>query len=168
MKLYIFIASLFFVQFSFAQEASTSTSKIWSLQDCINYALEHNITVKDAALNKNIAEVDYSKAKSSRLPNMFGSASQSFSNGNSIDPITSDYVSDQIYSTNVGINSSMTLFQGNQISNQIKQNKLLLEQSIFQEEVEKNNIVLNILETYLQTLYSKESITIAENNLTGF
>ncbi len=99
------------------------------------------------------------------MPDLFGNASQSFSNGNSIDPITSDYVTDQINSTNVGINSSMTLFQGNQLNNQIKQNKLLLEQSIFQEEVEKNNIVLNILETYLQTLYSKESITIAENNL---
>ena len=165
MKLNLFIASLLFVQFTFAQEVSDTTPKIWSLEDCINYALENNISVKDAALNKNIAEVSYTKAKSARLPNLFGSASQSFSSGNTVDPITSDYVTDQINSTNVGINSSVTLFQGNQISNQIKQNKILFEESIFQEEVEKNNIVLNILETYLQTLYSKESITIAENNL---
>ncbi|MDB2463025.1 TolC family protein [Algibacter sp.] len=164
MKLFTIIISLFFMQIAFAQETQT---KIWSLQDCIDYALEHNISVKDAILDKNSAEVDYSQAKSSRLPNLFGSASQSFSNGNTIDPITSSYVSDQIHSTNVGINSSVTLFQGNQISNQIKQNKILLDQSIFQEEVEKNNIVLNILETYLQTLYSKESITIAENNVTA-
>lgn len=59
----------------------------------------------------------------------------------------------------------MTLYQGNQLNNQIEQNKLLMEQSIFQEEVEKNNIALNILETYLRALYSKESIGIAENNL---
>jgi len=162
MKLYLIIVNLFFVQLSLAQEQST---KVWSLQDCIDYAIEHNITVKDAALDKDLAEVDYSKAKSSRLPNLFGSASQSFSNGSTIDPITSDYVTDQIHSTNVGINSSMTLFQGKQLSNQIKQNKILLDQSIFLEEVEKNNIVLNILEVYLQTLYSKESIAIAENNV---
>ena len=112
-----------------------------------------------------MAEVDYSKAKSSRLPNLFGSASQKFTSGNTIDRITGDYVSDQINSTNVGISSSMTLFQGNQLNNQIQQSKLLLEQSVFKEEVEKNNIALTILETYLQTLYSKESITIAENNL---
>ncbi|MEP4946259.1 MAG: TolC family protein, partial [Flavobacteriaceae bacterium] len=118
---------------------------MWSLEDCISYALEHNIVVKDATLNKNIAEVDYSKAKSSRLPNLFGNASQSFSNGSTIDPITSSFVNDQIHSTNVDINSALTLFQGNQISNQIKQNKLLLDQSIFQEEVEKNSIALNIL-----------------------
>ncbi|QXP62118.1 TolC family protein [Polaribacter sp. HaHaR_3_91] len=166
MKLYILIASLLFVQFSFAQDVTTnSVSKVWSLQDCIEYALENNITIKDAALTKNIAEIDYNKAKSSRLPNLFGSASQSFSNGNTIDPITSSYVTDQIHSTNVGINTSMTLFQGNQITNQIAQNKILFSQSVFEEEVTQNNIVLNILETYLQTLYSKESIEIAKNNL---
>lgn len=166
MKLYLIIAGLLFAEFSFAQNVSNSTApKIWSLEDCINYALENNIGVKEAALNTNLAEVSYEKAKSARLPNLFGSASQSFSNGNSIDPVTSDYVSDQIHSSNVGINSSMTLFQGNQMNNQVIQNELLIEQSIFQEEVEKNNIVLNLLETYLQALYSKESILIAENNL---
>lgn len=168
MKRYLIIASLLIVQLSFTQEnvsKTTATKNVWSLQDCIAYALENNITVKDASLNKSLAEVNYSKSKSSRLPNLFGNASQSFSNGNTIDPITSNYVTDQIHSTNVGINTSVTLFQGNQITNEIKQNKLLLEQSIFEEEVEKNNIVLNILETYLQTLFSKENIAIAESNL---
>ena len=168
MKLYFVIASFLIQQLSFAQDVSSvNSSKIWSLEDCISYAIANNITVKDAGLDKNIAEVDYSASKSSRLPNLFGSASQNFSNGNSIDPITSNFVSDQIVSTNVGINTNMTLYQGNQLNNQIKQNKLFLEQSIFQEEVEKNNIVLNILETYLQALYAKESIMIAKNNLTA-
>ncbi|MGJ8549614.1 TolC family protein [Winogradskyella wichelsiae] len=166
MKSYILLVVLLFAKLGFAQENPTDSSqKIWSLEDCIAYAIENNITVKEANLNKELAEVDYSATKSSRLPNLFGSASQSFSSGNTIDPITSDYVTDQIHSTNVGINSSVTLFQGNQITNQIKQSKLLLDQSILQKDVEKNNIILNILETYLQTLYSKESITIAENNL---
>lgn len=168
MKLYIIIASFLTVQFSFAQEVSnTSVAKIWSLEESITYALENNITVKDASLNTNIAEVNYDKAKSSRLPNLFGSATQNFSNGNSIDPITSDFVSDQIYSTNLGINSSMTLFQGNQINNDIKQRELLLEQSSYIEEIAKNDIVVSILETYLQSLFSKESIGIAENNLSA-
>lgn len=166
MRIFTFAIFFFFAVLASAQEVENSTtSKVWSLQDMIAYALEHNITVKDAALNTTLAAVDYNKSKSSRLPNLFGSASQSFSSGNTIDPITSDYVADQINSTNVGINSSMTLFQGNQLNNQIKQNKLILEQSAYLEEVEKNNIELSILETYLQALYSKESIQIAENNL---
>ena len=166
MKLYIIIASFLFAQISIGQETPKDvSSNVWSLEDCINYAIAHNISVKDASLNTNLAEVDYSKAKSSRLPDLFGSASQSFSNGNTIDPITSSYVTDQIHSTNVGINSSVTLFKGNQISNQIKQNKILLEQSIFLEEEAKNSIVISLLENYLQALFSKEDIAIAESNL---
>lgn len=165
MKLYLIIVSLLITQFASAQDSTSNTPKVWSLTDAITYALENNITVKDASLNSNIAEVDYYVAKSSRLPNLFGTTSQGFSNGNSIDPITSDFVSDQIYSNSLGINSSITLYQGNKIKNQITQNKLLLQQNTYLEEIAKNSIVVSILENYLQTLYSKESITIAENNL---
>ncbi|MBD0779951.1 hypothetical protein HPE56_19305 [Maribacter sp. ANRC-HE7] len=65
MKLYLIIASFLIVQFSNAQEAyNTSTPKVWSLDECIAYAIENNITVKDALLNTNIAEVNYDRAKS--------------------------------------------------------------------------------------------------------
>ncbi|WP_178985215.1 TolC family protein [Winogradskyella helgolandensis] len=167
MKRFFIIIALLVFQVSISQETNTETSKLWTLDDCLEYALENNITIKDAALNNKQAEVDYSKSKSSRLPNLYGTASETFSNGNSIDPITSDYVTDQIYSTNVSLNSSMTLFQGNQINNQIAQNELLLNQSVFLEEETKNNIIISILENYLQILYAKEGITIAENNLSA-
>ena len=144
---------------------SISKPKIWSLQDCINYAVINNLTVKDAGLIKDISEVDYDKAKSSRLPNLFGSASQNFSNGNTIDPITSDYVTDQIYSSNLGVSSSMTVYQGSQLTNQIKQNKLIVDQNTFLIEAAKNDITVGILENYLQILYAEEDIKIAENNL---
>ena len=168
MKQYIIIASTLFAHFAFAQDVETDTaSKIWSLEDCISYAIENNITVKDADLNTSISEVSYNKAKSAKLPNLYGSASQNFSSGTSIDPITSDYVSDQIHSTNLGINSSVTLFQGNQLNNQVKQNQLLVEQNSLLAQEAKNNIVISILESYLQTLYSKEGISIAKNNLSA-
>lgn len=167
MKLYLIIVSLLITQFTSAQDSTSNVLKVWSLSDAITYALENNITVKDATLTTNIAAIDYNTAKASRLPNLFGSTSLGFSNGNSIDPITSDFVTDQIYSNSIGLNSSITLYQGNQINNQIIQSKLLLQQNSFLEEIAKNNIVVSILENYLQTLYSKESIAIAENNLTA-
>ena len=148
MKQYIIIASTLFAHFAFAQDVETDTaSKIWSLEDCISYAIENNITVKDADLNTSISEVSYNKAKSAKLPNLYGSASQNFSSGTSIDPITSDYVSDQIHSTNLGINSSVTLFQGNQLNIQVKQNQLLVEQNSLLAQEAKNNIVIGILES---------------------
>ncbi|WP_091619927.1 TolC family protein [Maribacter orientalis] len=56
------------------------------------------------------------------------------------------------------MNSSLTLFQGNQLNNQVKQNKLQLEENSLLVQEAKNSIVINILGSYLQTLYSKEAI----------
>ncbi|WP_179338694.1 TolC family protein [Winogradskyella ludwigii] len=165
MKRFFFILSILISQIILAQEARSESSEVWTLSDCIEYAIENNISIKDAALDTEQANVNYSQSKSSRLPDLYGSASQSFSNGNSIDPITSDYVTDQIYSTNASLNSTMTLFKGNQINNQIAQDELFRNQSVFLEEAAKNNIIVSILENYLQILYAKEGITIAENNL---
>lgn len=166
MKLYLTLLILLFSHLTFAQEvAKQNDVKVWSLQECIAYAIENNITVKDAALNTDVAIVNYQTAKSSQLPNLFGSMSQTFTNGSSINPITSDFIMDQIYSNSFGVNSSMVLFQGFQLKNQIKQNSLLMQQSGYLEEIAKNDIVVSILQNYLQALYSKESIAVAENNL---
>ena len=166
MKIHILIVFLFFRVIGFAQITNANQSQmVWTLNDCINYAIEKNITIKDAELSKDNADVNLMASKSSRLPNLTGSAAQSLSFGNSIDPITSDFVSQHINSTNLGVNTSITLFQGNQINNQIAQDKLSLNQSLFNVEESKNNIKLSILEAYLQALYNKESIVVAENNL---
>lgn len=166
MKLFIYMSFFLFAFSLTAQENNEKkANKIWTLQDCISYAVENNITIKDAELSGNEASVNLMESKSSRLPNLIGTASQSLAFGNSIDPITSNYVSQSINSTNLGINSSMTLFSGNQINNQIAVDKLSVNQSLFNIEEAKNNIKLSVLEAYLQALYNKESIVIAENNL---
>lgn len=149
---------------SFAQ-GTQNTKKQWTLEDCFAYAKEKNISIKTTVLSKNAAQVNYDQSRSSRLPNLTGSASQNLSFGNSIDPITSDYVSQKVNSTSLGINSSITLFQGNQISNQIKQNKLLVDQNSSFVEEAQNNVILSITEAYVQILYNNEGIRIAENNL---
>lgn len=166
MKLYLTLLILLFSHLTFSQEvAKPNDVKVWSLEESIAYAIENNITVKDAALNTDVAIVNYQTAKSSQLPNLFGNMSQTFTNGSSINPITSDFITDQIYSNSFGVNSSVVLFQGFQLKNQIKQNSLLMQQSGYLEEIAKNDIVVSILQNYLQALYSKESIAVAENNL---
>ncbi len=140
-------------------------SKVWTLEDCINYAIENSITVKDAELTKTNSEVTLTSSQMQRLPNLTGSASQSFTNGTSIDPITSDYVNQQINSTSVGLNSSVTLFQGFQTNNQIAQNKLLVNQNSLYVEEAKNSITLSIVEAYLQALYNQEALEVAQQNL---
>lgn len=144
---------------------SIPTKKIWSLEDCISYALENNITIKQAELEKNGSEVNLTQSKYAKLPNLSSGASQNFSWGSAIDPITSDFVSQQIKATNLSLSSSVTLFNGNQLNNTVKQNRLMVEQNDLYVEEAKNNIALSILEAYLQILYNKESIEVAENNV---
>ena len=144
---------------------SKTTKYVWTLEESINYALEHNLTIKQADLDLESAELSYEQSKMERLPSLSASASQRWSNGSTIDPITSDFINQKSSSTSLGLNSSMTLFNGFQISNQIKQNKLATEQSELLLEETKNSIQVSVMEAYVQALYSKEAVTIAQNQL---
>ncbi|KUJ60082.1 hypothetical protein AR687_19980 [Flavobacteriaceae bacterium CRH] len=145
-----------------AQEQE-KTSKIWSLEECISYAIKNNITVKQAELTQNTAEINYKQSKYERLPSVSANASQSMNNGRSIDPITSSYVSQLINSTSAGVNASMTLYKGNYINNTIKQKELLVKQNDFFVTEAKNNVLLSVVQAYLQALYYREGIEVAKN-----
>ncbi|MEZ4907529.1 MAG: TolC family protein [Saprospiraceae bacterium] len=87
-------------------------NKKWSVEDCIKYAQDSSLTVKNAYLDLQSSKLNYEQAKRNILPDVSGTARQSLSNGQSIDPITSDFVNQQILSTNFAVSSSMALYQG--------------------------------------------------------
>lgn len=156
----VFVA-YFFIHFTVSGQASDS---VFSLNECVQFALEKNITIKTSELTLEGAQNTLHQSKQERLPNLSGSGSQNFTNGNSIDPITSDFVSQRIHSTSLGLNTSMVLYNGNRINNQIKRNQLEIDQNEFLLEESKNNITFQVLEAYVQTAYAKESVVIAQNN----
>ncbi|RZJ67650.1 MAG: TolC family protein [Flavobacterium sp.] len=153
------------LSFGFAVAQTNETPKKWSLADCIAYAIKNNITIKDAVLTQQSAEVNLTQSKYAKLPSLSGSVSQNATNGTSIDPITSNYVSQMIHSTNVGVGTQLTLFNGNYLNNTVKENELLVKQNEFFVSEAKNNISLSVTEAYLQALYYKEAIAIAENTV---
>jgi outer membrane protein len=163
-KLTTTIVLLFQVGWISAQQQE-KLPEFWRLEDCISYAVKNNITVKQAQLTKNTAEVNYQQSKFERFPSLSANVSQNMNNGSSIDPITSNYVSQLVHSTSAGINASVTLFKGNYINNTIKQNELLVKQNELFVSEAKNNIVLSITEAYLQALYYKEGIEVAKNSI---
>jgi outer membrane protein len=85
--------------------------KVWSLQDCLNYAVANNITVKKAALTKTTDQLNYEQAKTTNFLR-YGSASMGLTNGSSIDPITSSFVNQTILSNSFGVSGNITLYQG--------------------------------------------------------
>ncbi len=137
----------------------------WSLKQCIAYAHANNITIKMATLDKNSAEVTYRQSKSALLPSLNATGSQSLTHGSSIDPITSDFVSKVINSSSVGVNTQATIFNGFQQRNEIKQNALYIKKQELLIEEAKKDITLSIIQSYIQVLFLKEEVKIAENNL---
>lgn len=139
--------------------------QVWTLQDCLNYAVENNITVKKSELDKTSAEINLEQQKNNKLPNVTGTASLGLTNGSSIDPITSDFLNQTLFSNSYGVSSSVVVYQGNKLNLQIEKNKILVSQSELYQKQAENSIVLSVLESYLQALYYYEGIQIAKNSV---
>lgn len=144
-------------------QATNDTLK-WTFQECLDYALEHNLTIQNAQLNKQTSEANYAKTVNQRLPNLTFNASQKLNQGTTIDPITSVFTAQTFHTTSSGFNSQLSLYNGNQLNNKISQSELLVEQNELYVAEAKNNIALSVLEAYVQVLYNKESLQKEENN----
>lgn len=111
----------------------------WTLEQCIEYAVENNINVNEAIISQKSSEITYNQSKVALFPNLSASASYNLTNGSSIDPITSEYVQQLVNSANASIGSRVTLYSGSQLINTIKKNRLSWEQSQLSVDYTKNN-----------------------------
>ena len=137
-----------------------------TLEDCINYALNNNIQVQQAALSEESSMLYAEQSKASVLPSVSASVNQNFGWNKSVDVQTGDYGSlDGSNSTSLSVNSSVTLFNGDKLKNQIEQSKLDLQSSLLYTEVVKESVELNILNAFLQVLYAQESVLNAEKQI---
>lgn len=138
--------------------------KIWGLEEAVNYALTNNLSVKQAALSTDLKNEDIIIAKGNRLPSLNASASESFSFGSSIDN-GNIRISGNRNSTSFGVSSSVTLFNGFRNLNTIKQAELGYEASLLDLEKMKNDISLYVVNSYLNILFNKESLKVAQDQL---
>jgi outer membrane protein len=138
----------------------------WSLNDCISYALEKNISVQKAGLTTNKNELYLQQAKASRLPSLSASVSQNFSWSKDYNSTTGKYGSfSGADNQSASLNSSVSLYNGNRINNQIEQSQLSLKSSVYNELTIKEQISVNVLDAYLQVLYAHESVNNANEQL---
>jgi len=138
----------------------------WTLQECIEYAHEHNIQVKQQSLRTEVNKTTLKESKLDVLPSLNAGASHNFSYGRALDETTYEYTENQeVQSSNFSVNSSVTLFQGFQKWNKIKQNKFLLKSELANLEQLKNDISLNVASAYLQILFNKELVEVSQNQL---
>jgi len=139
-------------------------NNIWSLEDCISYAMDNNISIKQTELNSEYYKNQYNQAKLNRLPYLNASVSNNTSFGKSLDYTTYQFTdgTNNFYS---GISSGTTLFNGLQQKNTIDKSHLDLLASLENTAKIRNDISLNIAAAYLQILFSQELLNIAKNQL---
>lgn len=161
-RLTLFLA-VFITLSGIAQQTENGIkSNKWSLKASVDYALAHNLSVKRATLTSDLRKEDITLAKSAFLPTATGSASQSYSFGSGVDLATNARKSADRRSNSIGVNASIELFNGFKNLNVLEQSKLGYESSQFDLQKMKDDISLNVLNSYLNVLFNKENLKIAE------
>lgn len=139
---------------------SVQAQKVWTLDQCIDYALEHNLDIRKSQLAQQQAKYQYKASKSAWLPTLNANAGEYFGFGQS-PSYTGVYVSDNSSSTSFGANLSLPLFQGLNLYNTTQANALNLQASEKDYDAAKLNLKVNVMGFYMQVLYGKEQVEIA-------
>jgi len=143
----------------------SAQNKPWSLEDCIQYAIDHNISIKQLVIQKNIAKVNLNTSQMSRLPDLNASGGQNWSFGRT-QIATGLYENTNQANSSLSVGSTIPLFTGFRIPNEIAKSKLDLETSVQNLEKAKNDLALNVASLFLQVLYNKELLKINQEQLT--
>jgi outer membrane protein len=156
--------ALSFLVFHLSFSPAGAQSQPWSLRQCCEYALEHNISVKQRENQLRQREVQLSTARNQRLPDLNVSASQNFSFGRGL---TADntYTNKSTSSTSFSLGTSVPLFTGFRIPNTIAVNRLNLEAATVDLEKAKNDICMQVAQAYVQILYAMEVADVAQRQI---
>lgn len=142
----------------------SAQNKQWTLKECIDYAIDNNIDVQQRELETQNQEIEVNTAQMSRLPNLNANLGQQFGFGRSQDR-DNVMVDNSSSMSSFNVQTSVPVFTGFRIPNQIKAKKLDLAASIEDLKKAKEDISLNITSYYLQVLFYKELLYIAQQQL---
>lgn len=153
--------------------ASVQAQKQWTLQQCLDYAMENNITLKKARLQQQQATEDVKGAKSALLPSLSASTNHSLGyrpwQDNGTTTVTNGQVNSKIsksyYNGSYGLNAQWTVWNGNRNRNQLKLTQLQEDAQELALQESANNIQEKIAQLYVQILYLTEAVKVSEQSL---
>jgi outer membrane protein len=156
-QLFVLFSAVLF----FAGSMHVGAQNVWSLQKCIDYALENNIQLKQQQLNTQYSENQVSQAKSNRLPNLNAQIGNDNSFGRSLTYLNT-YKNVNSSSINGGASTNFTIFNGFQLTNTIEKQELNLQATLKDLQKAKDDMMLNIAGMYLQILFAEELVLVDE------
>lgn len=152
-------------------QAQTSVNKLpgspIDLEQAIGIALKNNPQIRQADLQVQASTNQYHQSKWQRWPSFNFSASQGFNSGRSIDPYTNQFIQQNIGYNNFNLGAGVTLFNGLQVQNTIRQNGLNAQAAQKDLEARRNDIMLNVALGYLQVLNNQELIEVSKRQVSA-
>jgi outer membrane protein len=152
------LAIVALIAFSFSGQAQ----KKWSLKECVDHALKNNITIKQNALTLESLKEDVVAAKGSFLPNLNASSGANMNFGSTIDPVSNARISSTNFSSSYSLRSGITVFNGFRLLNSYKNAQLGVEKSKLELSKIKDDVSLNVVNSYLNILFAKENLAVAK------
>lgn len=152
------IRKLIFVGLGFFSLSAQGQSDSFTLRQCIEYAWVNNLDIRQSTLTNQSSKIDLKQSKTSLLPSVSASAGQNYQFGRTVDRFTNTYINQTIRSNNVGLNAGLTLFNGFQNHNFIKQQSALEKSTEEDIQTVKNQVALNIASAFLQVIQAEEMV----------
>lgn len=141
---------------------SLNAQNNWDIKSCIDYAVKHNIQIKQAEISNQINKNNYQQSKASVLPDLNFGASHTYNFGKTIDRFTNTFANTQVLSQNMGISSNVVLFGGFSQYNNIKANEFAYKGSVETLKQQQYDLTLNVVNLYLNVIFTDELSGIAK------
>ncbi len=135
----------------------------WDLQQCITYAVQHNLSLKQQGLSNEMSKNNSTQVRSSVLPNLNAGATHQYNFGQTIDRFTNTFANTQVLSQNFYISSGITLWSGLSQYNNIKASDYNYLSGVERLRQQENDLALSVANAYIGIIFSEEILKISQN-----
>ena len=147
-----------------AQDSSlTNLPAKWTLENCFNYAAENNLQLQTLSLDVATNNQNLLQSKAAIYPNLSASSTQYLTNSKNANPVVGGFQTQANFASNYSLNSSMILYQGGYLKNNIQSQQLYVQAAKLNVAEAKNDITIQITQAYLNILMEKENILALQN-----
>ena len=162
-----FITKITFLTLLFLSVLSQAQSKKWTLEECVNYAIKNNISIKQSELDEKSAAIEKSSAIGGFLPSFNINGSHSWNIGLNQNITTGLLENQTTQFTAAGLNSNIDVYNGMQNQNRLRKANLSLLASTYQLSKMQDDVSLNIANSFLQILFNKENLKVQKEQLSN-
>ncbi|TPD65538.1 TolC family protein [Flavobacterium microcysteis] len=160
-----FVSKIILIFALFSGLVSNAQAKKWTLQECVQYALDNNISIKQADLDSQVAEIDKKDAFGNFLPSINGTAVHSWNIGLNQNITTGLLENQTVQFTSAGLNANIDIYKGLQNINRMKKARLSMIAAQYKLTKMKDDISLNVANAFLQILFNKENLKVQKEQL---